>query len=113
MYGASDEPTMLVNEWFSSGMTTTCAYGGADPVVPQISGLKRAALSTVPTGAAVLVTRIGPPAAAAGTVTTSRLGSVRAVIAAGVPLKLTVDVLVNPVPVTTTLAPAAPASGET
>jgi len=73
--------------------------------------VKLAALRTVPIGAAVLVTVIGPVVAPLGTVALSCVEETNVTVAAGLPLNLAVEVLLNPRPLMVTTVPAGPPLG--
>jgi hypothetical protein len=70
------------------------------------------ALRTVPTGAAVLVTVIGPVVAPAGTVAFRRVADTWVTVVAVVPLNLTAELLLKPRPLIVTTVPTGPVFGE-
>lgn len=73
--------------------------------------VKACALRTVPVGALVLVTVIGPLLAPDGTGALSSLEDTSVAPAAAVPLKLAVELELNPTPVMATTVPAGPQLG--
>ncbi len=68
-------------------------------------------LVTVPTGAAVLVTVIGPLVAVVGTVALSTVAEVCVTVVDATPLNFTVEVLVKPTPLIVTIVPVGPLAG--
>jgi hypothetical protein len=72
---------------------------------------KACALRTVPVGAAVLVTVIGPLLAPDGTGALSSLADTSVATAAAVPLNFAVELELNPTPVMVTTVPAGPQLG--
>lgn len=68
-------------------------------------------LLTVPFGAVVLVTLIAPVVAVAGTVACNSVEDTNVTLDAATPWNLTVELLVNPIPLIVTIAPAGPLVG--
>jgi hypothetical protein len=69
------------------------------------------ALRTVPIGAVVLVTVIGPSVAVGGTVAVSFVAETNVTALAATPLNFTLELLVNPTPVSVTTVPRGPLVG--
>jgi len=92
------------------------------PVIPETGVIelivggwvttKLAALVTVPTGAVVFVTVIGPVVAVEGTVAFSWVPETSTTPVPATPLKFTVELALNPTPLIVTWVPAGPVSGE-
>jgi hypothetical protein len=70
------------------------------------------ALCTVPVGAVVLVTLIGPVVAPEGTLALSSVDETWVTTVAGLVLKRTAELVLNPMPVMVTTVPTAPLAGE-
>ena len=74
-------------------------------------GVKLNALSTVPTGAAALVTETGPVVAPEGTVAWSWVEETYLTFDAATPWNLTAEPVLKPTPLIVTTVPASPVSG--